>query len=281
MKRIRSFCIVLLFLFLLTGISYYSANHYVNHNYAGKYISILGDSISTYEGWIPSLNYTYYTGKHCGVSSVNDTWWKKVINMLDLKLCVNNSWSGSRVTATVSAINAGCVRRCVNLHREGIMPDLIIVYMGINDFDNNIPVGTYDGSQNFPKTTMTFREAYAIMLKNITTTYPDAEVYVCTLPYSNAAGTSRLNITRNKIGESLYDYNTAIEELADLFQVNVIDLANCGISSDNMQLYLGDYSEESERALHPNKYGHSLIANTVLATIAPEVGRYYITEPIQ
>ena len=148
--------------------------------YDGKTLSILGDSISTFAGYIPTGNAHYYTGENCDVFSVNDIWWKKLIDALGMTLVVNESWSGSKVTTTSGDASAGCMTRCQNL---GTNPDVIIVSMGINDFDTEVDIGSYDGSGAFPTDTTKFREAYAIMLNKILTKYQNTEVWVCTLPY--------------------------------------------------------------------------------------------------
>ena len=72
----------------------------------GKTISILGASISTYAGTSNGAaadttnstirsNAKYYP--HSVVTDVElaDTWWMQVAEDLDLRLLVNNSWSGS------------------------------------------------------------------------------------------------------------------------------------------------------------------------------------------
>ena len=118
------------------------------------------------------------------------------------------------------------------------------------------------------------------MLDSLLSHYETSEIWVCTLPYSNAAGTQLLDVTCNKNGTSLTDYNDAILELADAFGVNVIDFANCGITAQNMHLYLGDYNHTTKRALHPNKYGHSLLANAAISALAPNYKSTYTTEPL-
>lgn len=63
-------------------------------------ISIVGDSISTYEGFNPYGYPVYYKDDRAydnEISSVDDTWWKQVIDAVDGELCVNNSFSGSLV----------------------------------------------------------------------------------------------------------------------------------------------------------------------------------------
>lgn len=225
--------------------------------YNGKTLSILGDSISTYAGYIPSGNANFYTGSNCGVSSVNDTWWMKLINAFGMTLNTNNSWSGSRVTTTNDSGSAGCMTRCQSL---GTNPDVIIVYMGINDFNNEVALGTYDGNGEFPVATTTFREAYAIMLDKIMTAYPTSEVWCATLPSCERNGTTGVpEINGNNV--LLDDFNKAIRNLAQVFGAKVLDHAQCGLTYQNMNIYMGDWASSSSSGLHPNASGHSLIAN--------------------
>ena len=237
--------------------------------YAGKKLSILGDSISTFAGYIPSGNKVWYTGSNNGVASVNDTWWMKVINALGMSLLVNNSWSGSRVTTTRGEGESGCYSRCQAL---GPDPDVIIVYMGINDFNNGVAMGAYDGTGDFPTVTTTFREAYAIMLDKILTKYPNAEVWVCTLPYCEWTGENTFPEV-NGNGVTLDAWNDAIRDLAALFGVKVLEHAKCGLTYQNMDVYMGDYA--AGEGLHPNAAGHSLIANNDIRQMDPSVGTRY------
>lgn len=232
-------------------------NSLLNSVYKGKSLSILGDSISTFAGYIPSGNANFYTGSNCGVSSVNDTWWMKLINALGMTLNLNNSWSGSRVTTTNGDSSAGCMTRCQNL---GTSPDVIIVYMGINDFNNEVGLGTYDGNGTFPTATTTFREAYAIMLNKIMTAYPTTEVWCATLPTcerNNPTGAPEIN-ANNVL---LDDFNKAIRNLANVFGAKVLEHATCGLTYQNMDIYMGDWEGATGQGLHPNAEGHSLIAN--------------------
>lgn len=214
--------------------------------YKGKTLSILGDSISTFAGYIPEGNATYYPSGT--VQKVTDTWWKKLIDALGMTLNVNNSWSGSRVTG--NGESAGCGSRAENL---GTTPDVIIVWMGINDFNNEVALGTYDGTTELPSATNTFREAYAIMLNKILTTYPTSEVWVCTLPQCER-NAERGFPEINGNGVALFEFNKAILELADAFGVKVLDHNKSGLTYQNMPTYNPDN-------LHPNNLGHSLIAN--------------------
>ena len=228
----------------------------------GKKLSILGDSISTFTGYITEGNVSYYP--YGDVQAVTDTWWKKMITALEMEIEENNSWSGSRVTTTDGETSAGCMTRCQNL---GENPDVIIVYMGINDFINEVALGTYDGTTALPSATTTFREAYAVMLNKILTQYPQSKVYVCTLPQCERDGATGFPEI-NSAGVSLYAFNKAIKELADAFGVKVLDNNTSGLTYQNMAVY--DPNE-----LHPNKYGHSLIANNAIETLDPYVRMRY------
>lgn len=217
-------------------------------SYHGKTLSILGDSISTFDGYLPAGNETYYPNGT--VTSVYDTWWKKLIDALGMSLNVNNSWTGTRVTTTAGSDSAGCGSRAEAL---GTTPDVIIIWMGINDFINGVDLGTYDGSTAIPVTTTTFREAYSIMLNKVLTAYKSAEVWVCTLPQCERVGSEGFPEI-NSDGVAIVEFNKAIEELARAFGVKVLDHNRCGLTYQNMSVYNPD-------ELHPNRYGHSLIAN--------------------
>lgn len=223
--------------------------------YRNKTLSILGDSISTFAGYIPSGNANFYTGSNCGVNSVNDTWWMKVLTALGMELKLNNSWSGSRVTTTNGDASAGCMTRCQNL---GNAPDVIIVYMGINDFNNEVALGEYDGNGAFPTATTTFREAYAIMLNKIMTAYPTSEIWCATLPSCERNGDIGAP-EKNGNNVLLDDFNKAIRNLSQVFGAKILEHAQCGLTYQNMNLYMGDWG--SSQGLHPNASGHSLIAN--------------------
>ena len=83
----------------------------VDNPFRGKTISILGDSISTYAGVSNNTAYNSTIGKNAVYYRadgstlkvcLSDTWWQQAIDALDMKLLVNNSWSGSTVLHTRS-----------------------------------------------------------------------------------------------------------------------------------------------------------------------------------
>ena len=71
-------------------------------NFEGKVISILGDSISTFAGYIPvadGFNLAHKTRypQDNLLTDVNETWWMQVIHQLDAKLGINDSWASTEV----------------------------------------------------------------------------------------------------------------------------------------------------------------------------------------
>ena len=80
-------------------------------SFAGKVVSIMGDSLSTFEGWIPvedghNLNHRKRYPQSNLYEDVRLTWWHMLINNLGAKLRVNDSWAGSMVSNTATT-NSG------------------------------------------------------------------------------------------------------------------------------------------------------------------------------
>lgn len=230
-----------------------------------KTVSILGDSVSTYIGYIPETNMTYYEGDNCGVTNVNQTWWKRMLNHLGYELNTNNSWSGSRVSdGDTTRVNG--MTRATALD-NGINPDIIIVFMGYNDCTQGVALGTYDGKGVIPTDGSTFREAYAIMLRNLLRKYKTSKVYCCTLPTSQRNTADLDSPEYNTEGIYMTEYNEAIRQISDAMCVEVIELASCGLTNYNADLYMGDYEEETGKYIHPNADGHKLIADKVIKSL--------------
>ena len=236
-------------------------------SYESLSLSILGDSISTYTGVSndATANSTlkggaiYYNAGTLGVYQ-NDTWWQQAVDQMDLKLMVNNSWSGSCVFKERSGTVGAYLDRCVQLHNDAEEePDLIAVYLGTNDFwtfpDTIGTAGAIDYDSlivedgqriNYavPQTTC---EAYAIMLHKMKQRYPNAEVYCFTLlPRGNQSAT--------KV-QLLQEFNDSLEQIAARFGAFIVDLYNdCGIKADeNFKFYVPD------NALHPGPAGMDAI----------------------
>ena len=112
----------------------------------GRLLSILGDSISTYRGVSndPSANSTLFYNPYyyCDPFPLERTYWARLISSLGLELCVNNSYSGGNLSGR--DFEGSGVNRANNLSRDdGTEPDLIIVFMGLNDLGRGVDVSTF------------------------------------------------------------------------------------------------------------------------------------------
>lgn len=70
---------------------------------SGCTFAILGDSYSTFAGWIPEGNGVYYPNpeKVADVLSVEQTWWHQLMTRLGMVLLLNESFSGATVCTQV------------------------------------------------------------------------------------------------------------------------------------------------------------------------------------
>lgn len=263
----------------------------------GKYVSILGDSISTFNGYsndatvnstIGGNGHRYDAGaadtkpgSYCLLESVDHTWWMHFANRSGMKLLVNNSWAGSQVfgnqTSDGRLIPAAYLDRCINLHdntvennpgNTPIHPDVIFVYLGINDYNfnrNNVGKGAVDyanliSSDGSYVTPTTFGEAYGILLHKMQNAYPDAQIFAMTLLPENLYSVDMA---------AWAEHNAYIRAAAEFYNVPVVDLAeNCAITWENYSGYMID-------KIHPTTAGMELISNC----IEEELFAYYSENP--
>ena len=112
---------------------------------------ILGDSYSTYKGYIPEGYNYYYSDEREALPIVRGcekTWWKIVSNKLGLDIACNDSWSGSTLSTSVRSchpIDASFVLRTDKYIREGFFEktpiDVFYIFGGTNDSWIDVPVG--------------------------------------------------------------------------------------------------------------------------------------------
>ena len=232
----------------------------------GKKLSILGDSISTYSGYNPSGYAVWYP--QGDITSVEKTWWKSLANETGLTILKNCAWSGSTVTgdstSTTNAI-AGCsTKRIADLANDTETPDIIICYIGINDFGltNSRELGEFKGTTAIPTegTISTFSEAYGLMLKKIMETYPNAFVYCCTLLETKHGNYDQQDNTAfpvlNSKGIALEQYNEVIRELCGAMGARLIELHELGINYWNVDNFTTD-------GIHPNVAGAKLVKDKI------------------
>lgn len=241
----------------------------------GKVCSVLGDSISTFKGYIPTdheFNGEVYANPHTypsrDVTSWDKTWWGQVISKLGMTLGVNDSWSGSRVhnsyDSDIPASNVGpnvCMAGLQRIQKLGTngTPDVIFVYGGTNDA-KFVNTGTFDSTQVYSTVDLEatkwsdFAAAYTAMIMRLQYYYPDA-ILVALKPmfvsswYDNA---------------KLSAYCDVIQKICDYFGVICIDLRKSGINYSNIASRLPD-------GLHPNATQMANMANYIVSRLASEL----------
>ena len=223
-------------------------------DYTGKYFSVVGDSISTLSGMIPEGYALYYepsTMLSAGITGADDTWWGQIIKRLGGRLLKNNSWSGSTVSfhdeftpgsfayldERMSLLGDGCVK-----------PDVIMIYMGVNDWASGTPIESGEGVEQ----RRSFAGAYRIMLDLIKKHYPDAEVWCISPAVSTLRGDPNFEFPYYLGGRHLREYADAIGKVSAE--------KGCVFVDANKNEKLVDALD----GIHPDKNGMMTLATEIL-----------------
>ena len=205
------------------------------------FVSILGDSISTYRGISndkeahPSLARNPYFYRE--PFPLQETYWMRLIRSLGLTLCVNNAWSGGNLSGKEDE-SAGVNRACALSRTDGTSPDLVIVFMGINDLGRNLPQEQ-------------FRRDYEHTLAILRAQYPQAYLCCINLPDRDPVLSRRAEC-----------FNRIIDEAAKNAgeRCFVADLFHSPLRFDTYYLNTLD-------GLHPDPDGMRMIAEVAEAAI--------------
>ena len=146
-----------------------------------KSLSILGDSYSTFENYLqPDSNLVWYfqgPQKNTDVSNVEQTWWSLLLKKTGMKLCQNNSYSGSTISSTGYRKEDYSERSfCRRLWNLGC-PDVIIVLGATNDSWAGSPIGEFKYADWTKQDLYSFRPAMAYMLYHLQNRYPNTEIH--------------------------------------------------------------------------------------------------------
>ena len=264
--------------------------------YKGKNLSMIGDSISAFAGICNDTtanatigsNSPYYPTANTNITDSSLMYWGKVAKDLEMNICVTNAWAGSYAMGTDKQPNM--LERAVQLHRDGgtpdnpaddVIPDVIIVYFGINDLNGGKPndttlvgllnkakdsearktaVGNWfkdvaakadkAGSTKKGEAYDNFEQVYALSLRAMKEKYPNAEIYCMTYQESNHSNTSRSKLAK---------FTQSVSAIAEYFGATVVDQSKDEITFENCHAYGADY-----RALHPNAKGHAVMAKSII-----------------
>ena len=150
-----------------------------------KTFSVLGDSYSTFEGYIPEGNDWWYSSNPQGpndVVKVEDTWWRQFCSVTGYELLLNESWSGSTICNTgydgVPCPTWSFIARMKNIVAGDSDPDLILICGGTNDSWANSPIGQLKFSDWTEEDLASYLPACCYMLDYLRCEAPHTEI-VC------------------------------------------------------------------------------------------------------
>lgn len=144
-------------------------------------LSILGDSYSTFEGYLtPDTNAVWYWNHEwdcTDVRNVRQTWWHQLLRDTGMRLCVNNSFSGATICHTgYDQADYSDRSFCTRLTNLG-SPDIILVFGATNDEWAHAPIGEYKYADWTREDLYKFRPAMAYLLCQLIDHYPNVKLY--------------------------------------------------------------------------------------------------------
>lgn len=205
-----------------------------------KNFSVLGDSISTFQGYSPwgAEHYAPDTGAATGVFTVEDTWWMQVIRALEGTFLSNLSISGNTVTSAgkMGGFSPARIRR---LAVDSVAPDHILLYAGLNDMNFYIPPEVFGAE-------------YQQLLTRLQQAYPQAQIHCGTLLLGAIGGDQN---AMKPLSQRLTPYNAAIRQAVAQAGCHLVDLAAMGFRYTSLD------------AFHPNGEGMAQLAGLWLRAL--------------
>ena len=144
-------------------------------------ISILGDSYSTYQNYIPEGNEVWYfepmDARNTDVNDVRQTWWWQVVKEGGYLLEKNESYSGATICYTGYNDEDYSPRSFITrLPRVG-SPDILLIFGNTNDSWCGAKIGEYQYKDWKRADLYTYRPALAKLLNDAQCRYPNARIY--------------------------------------------------------------------------------------------------------
>lgn len=197
--------------------------------YVGKSTAFVGDSL------------TY----GIGLETQGNQYWVQVEEALQFGATHGMGISGSCVSTKSTR---GYERSPLALRYENIPKvDMIFIFMGSNDFGCDVPMGKITDN-----TDVSFYGAWNMVLTKLKDKFPETKIVLMT-------PVPRYSMTENKLGLKLDDYVAAIKEIAEKYELPVMDLYT--LTAD---IFTEDAIEElMPDKIHPNEEGHRLLAEIV------------------
>lgn len=201
--------------------------------------SILGDSISTFAGYVPSENELFYPRDGVDVTHVEHTWWHLLSKRCNLSLIMNESYSGSRISRTGLRPLSSCFQD--EKRQSRLSGDIIIVFGGTNDW----------GQADQPVTKAVFSQAYEQMVSSMLARFTTSTLFFCT-------PVQRTDRTLEQV--NMHNWNQL--ELAQ--EIRSIVTAHCGAHLIDLAAFpIQEGDGVLADNLHPTKKGMEILSDLI------------------
>lgn len=213
--------------------------------YSGKKLSILGDSISSFDG-ISDHDTSYYPTGNVRVQG--QMYWSIVQHALGMTLDTVNAYGGSQVCYGTNSMSSD-----TRLAALG-SPDVIIFAGGTNDIYANSQSGTWSGDVIADLDTHTFIPAYTKCLKYMQENHPNAKIIAispCFIDKNNNPNRQYCTI------ENIQRINECAKLVCDYLGVPFIDTRKLEMNLSNIANYTID-------KLHWNSKMHWIVGNAIV-----------------
>lgn len=209
------------------------------------YVSIIGDSISAFEGILPKgYAHCYCYTKTNGCLTLNDMWWKILQSEIGYKQGVVNAYAGTTVMKKyhTSYATENLTRLKQSVPANLIGPDIIVLFIGAND------------SLVSDVSITEFEKSYRNMIENIYSILPNVQIFIGNLAYekyyeSKDGYQSHLQIVEN--------INQLLSNLAKEYELPLINF------KDAYDKDTDDYNTLYD-TIHPTALGQRLLATKAI-----------------
>ena len=216
-----------------------------------------GDYVKGKEEFLQNAGGRSWVGKSAvfvgdSITASNDSYWKWMAGLLGVD-AVGMGVNGSCVSAKSDKGTAASP--LISRYTEIPEKDLIVIFMGTNDYGHGTPLGTIDDT-----TDVSFYGALNVVIPYIQKTYVHSRLVWATPlhRYGYGSETSAHDYIPNASGHILADYVHAIKEVCERYSIPVIDLFSISGFNPALSAVRTTYMPDG---LHPNAAGGLKVAN--------------------
>ena len=175
----------------------------------------------------------------------------------DLHLeALNLGVSGARLSATSSTLQPIYAQ----LDQVGpFTPDIIIFDGGINDYNNDVSLGTVPSSPIDTEDTGTLLGGMQHLLYLMRQHFPFCQLYFVAVHKMQIAGRGYCPVSRNGAGYTQTEMTAAQKALCSVFGVTVVDVFNESLLDTSFPAYLGEVGSNAwcdDDGVHPLEQGY-------------------------